>query len=95
MSNFKIKKSLSEKKDVGGTKPLGVDLDPNKDLKLVDDKDKGQQAYYKGQKMRYLDYYNEICTRGESNKKGKGVNTIGLFGGVNFDKNGKIIKGSN
>ena len=93
--SIKIKKSLSEKKDVGGTKPLGVDLDPNKDLKLVEDKDKGQQAYYKGQKMRYLDYYNELATRGERNKKKGSIDTIGLFGGVNFDKNGKIIKGSN
>ena len=91
MSNFKVKKSLSEKKNQGGTKPFGIDLDPNKDLKLVNDKDKGQQAYYKGQKMRYLDYYSEICSRGEKNKRGKGVDTIGMFGGVNFDKHGNII----
>ena len=92
MSNFKIKKSLSEKKDVGGTKPLGVDLDPHKDLKLVDDKDKGQQAYYKGQKMRYLDYYNEICTRGESNKKGKDI-SIGNFAGFRKGTLKKADKG--
>jgi len=92
MSNFKIKKSLSEKKDVGGTKPLGVDLDPNKDLKLVDDKDKGQQAYYKGQKMRYLDYYNELATRGERNKK-KGINTIGNFAGFGKGTLKKAYKG--
>ncbi len=66
MANIqKIKKSLSDRKNVGGTKPYGQDLDPNNDLKLVKDKDKGQQAYYKGRKMRYLDYYNEICVRGE------------------------------
>ena len=81
MANIKkFGKSVSDKKDVGGTKPLGVNLDPNDDLKLCKDKDKGQQAYYKGQKMRYLDYYSEICERGEKNKKGK-LSNIGLFGG--------------
>ena len=92
MANIlKIKKSLSERKNVGGTKPFGQELDPNKDLKLVKDKDKGQQAYYKGRKMKYLDYYNEICTRGEKNKLGKDF-SIGNYAGVSFDKDGKIIK---
>ena len=91
MANLKkIEKSLSDKTNVGGTKPFGVDLDPSNDLKLVEDKDKGQQAYYKGRKMRYLDYYNEICTRGEKNKNGK-LSSIGNFSGVSFDKSGKII----
>ena len=92
MANIKkIKKSLSETKDVGGTKPFGENLDPNNELKLVEDQDKGQQAYYKGRKMRYLDYYNEICTRGEKNKLGKDF-SIGNYAGVSFDKDGKIIK---
>ena len=92
MANIqKIKKSLSDRKNIGGTKPFGQDLDPNKDLKLVKDKEKGQQAYYKGRKMKYLDYYNEICTRGEKNKLGKDL-SIGYFGGISFDKQGKIIR---
>ena len=92
MANIKkIKKSLSETKDVGGTKSFGENLDPNNELKLVEDQDKGQQAYYKGRKMRYLDYYNEICTRGEKNKLGKDF-SIGNYAGVSFDKDGKIIK---
>ena len=81
------------KKDIGNlnNKKLGVQLDPDKKLKLVEDKDKGQQAYYKGQKMKYMDYIQEVGNRIERNKKGKGVENIGIFGGVSFDKEGNII----
>ena len=91
MSNNIIRKS-KPKKDIGNlnNKEFGCELDPSYKLCLSKDKDKGQQAYYKGRKMRYLDYYNEICTRGEKNKKGK-LSSIGNFSGVRFDKNGKII----
>ena len=56
MSNIKKEKNL---KNIGGHKPFGVDIDPNKDLCLAKDKEKGQQAYYKGSKMKYDDYVNE------------------------------------
>ena len=84
--------TMKNKKDIGNlnNKEFGVELDPNNDMKLVNDDNKGQQAYYKGRKMRYLDYYNEICTRGEKNKNGK-LSSIGNFSGVSFDKSGKII----
>tara|TARA_R100000750_G_scaffold10084_1_gene6667 strand:+ start:116 stop:379 length:264 start_codon:yes stop_codon:yes gene_type:complete len=86
---------LSKKrKNIGGTKLFGMDLDPNKDLCLVEDKDKGQKAYYKDQPMKYLDYYEELANRERKLEQGKdaGGSSIGIFAGMNFDKNGKIIK---
>ena len=81
------------KKDIGNlnNKELGVQLDPDNKLKLVEDRDKGQQAYYKGKKMKYMDYIQEVGNRVERNKKGKGVDNIGIFGGISFDKAGNII----
>tara|TARA_R100000773_G_scaffold14845_1_gene13563 strand:+ start:6896 stop:7147 length:252 start_codon:yes stop_codon:yes gene_type:complete len=81
-------------KDIGNlnNKQLGVQLDPSNNLKLEKDRDKGQQAYYKGQKIKYMDYIQEVGDRIERNKKGKGADNIGMFGGISFDKNGNIIK---
>ena len=81
------------KKDIGNlnNKEFGVHLDPDKKLKLVKDKDKGQQAYYKGKKMKYMDYMQEVSDRIERYKKGKGVDNIGIFGGLSFDNEGNII----
>jgi len=81
-------------KDIGNlnNKEFGCELDPDKKLCLTEDKDKGQQAYYKGSKMKYMDYMQEVTDRISRNRNGKGVENIGFFGGVNFDKNGKIIK---
>jgi len=83
----------SNKKDIGNlnNKEFGCQLDPDNKLKLVNDKDKGQQAYYKGKKMKYMDYMQEVSSRISRNKKGKGADNIGIFGGINFDKNGNII----
>lgn len=86
------KKDLDKsKKNIGGHKPFGVDIDPDNNLCLTECKEKGQQAYYKGSKMRYLDYYAEIGDRMSRVKHGKGISNIGSFAGVSFDKNGKII----
>ena len=74
MANIKIKKK-PEMKNIGGHKPFGVDLDPNEDLCLVKSEEKGQEAYYKGEKMRYMDYWNEICTRGRKAKLGKDLSS--------------------
>jgi len=81
------------KKDIGNlnNKQFNVELDPSKNLSLVEDKDKGQQAYYKGQKIKYMDYIQEVGDRITRNKQGKGADNIGMFSGVQFDKNGKII----
>ena len=83
----------SNKKDIGNlnNKQFGCQLDPDNKLKLVNDKDKGQQAYYKGKKIKYMDYMQEVSDRIVRNKKGKGADNIGMFGGVSFDKNGNII----
>ena len=88
-----IKKSTL-KKDIGNlnNKEFGCELDPDKKLCLTEDADKGQQAYYKGSKMKYMDYMQEVTDRISRNKKGKGADNIGFFGGVNFDKSGKIKK---
>ena len=86
---------MPKKKDIGNlnNKELGVELDPNNNLKLVNDKDKGQKAYYKGKPMKYMDYMQEVTNRVKRNKNGKGANNIGIFSvGVSFDDDGNIIR---
>ncbi len=94
MSKKNIIKKSKSKKDIGNlnNKDFGIELDPNNNLCLAEDKDNGQQAYYKGSEMKYMDYMQEVGDRISRGKKGKGVDNIGFFGGVSFDKNGKIIK---
>jgi len=90
------KKLKKNAKNIGGTVlPTGIDLDPNNDLTLVEDKVKGQEAYYKGKQVPYLDYMGELAEREAITNGGKDVykkTSIGLFGGVDFDKDGKIIR---
>ena len=88
---------MPDKKDIGNlnNKYFGCELDPNNNLKLVNDKDKGQKAYYKGKPMKYMDYMQEVSDRITRNNKGKGADSLGMFAGVSFDKNGKITKRSN
>ncbi len=74
----KVKKY--NKKNIGGHKPFGVDIDPNKDLCLAKDDEKGQQAYYKGSKMKYIDYYAEIGERMSRKKHGKGITNLTFAG---------------
>ena len=85
---------MENKKDIGNlnNKDFGCELDPSKNLKLVNDDKKGQQAYYKGKKIKYMDYMQEVSDRITRNKQGKGADNLGMFAGVNFDKNGKIIR---
>ena len=95
MSNKKIIiKKDKPIKDIGNlnNKKFGCELDPDNKLCLSEDADKGQQAYYKGKKIKYLDYMQEVTDRIGRRKRGKGVENIGYFGGINFDKDGKIIK---
>ena len=77
-----IRKS-KPKKDIGNlnNKEFGVELDPDNNLCLSEDADKGQQAYYKGGKMAYTDYINEVGHRINQGKKGKGTSNIGTFAG--------------
>ena len=85
---------MKNKKDIGNlnNKEFGCELDPTNKLKLVEDKEKGQKAYYNGKPMKYMDYMQEVTNRIERSKKGKGADNIGIFGGVSFDDNGNIIK---
>ena len=57
-----------------------MDLDPNKDLCLVEDDVKGQKAYYKDKPMKYLDYYEELANR--EIKLNQGKDTGGISAGV-------------
>jgi len=70
-------------KDIGNlnNKDFGVQLDPNNNLKLVEDEDKGQKAYYKNKPMKYMDYMQEVSDRIIRNKQGKGVDNFGSFSG--------------
>ena len=88
---------MKNKKDIGNlnNKDFGIQLDPSNNLKLVEDKDKGQKAYYNGKEMKYLDYMQEVSDRVIRNKNGKGADNLGMFAGVSFDKNGRITKRSN
>ena len=88
---------MKNKKDIGNlnNKDFGIQLDPSNNLKLVEDKDKGQKAFYKGKEMKYMDYMQEVSDRVIRNKNGKGADNLGMFAGVSFDKNGRITKRSN
>ena len=54
-------------KDIGNlnNKDFGVQLDPNNNLKLVEDEDKGQKAYYKNKPKKLV-----IGLFGINNEKG-------------------------
>ena len=85
---------MSKKKEIGNlnNKVFGCELDPTNKLELYEDIEKGQQAYYKGQKIKYMDYVQEVGDRVKRNKEGRGADNIGLFQGIQFDNNGNIIK---
>jgi hypothetical protein len=81
------------KKNDGGHKPFGLNLDPESNLVHNTHNDGSYSTYYKGSKMKYDDYLGELESRCYKNVAGKTVGkSIGLFGGVNFNENGKIIK---
>ena len=89
------KKLKKNAKNIGGTVlPTGVDLDPNNDLTLIEDNVKGQEAYYKGNQIPYLDYMGELAEREAVTNGGKDKYrnaSLGLFSGISFDKDGNII----
>ena len=92
----KPKKLKKGAKNIGGTKlPTGAELDPNKDFCLIESDTKGQEAYYKGKEVPYLDYMGELAEREVITNGGKDVYrnvSLGVFSGVNFDDDGNIIK---
>ena len=68
------KKLKKNAKNIGGTVlPTGVDLDPHNDLTLIEDKNKGQEAYYKGKQIPYLDYMGELAEREAITNNGKDI----------------------
>ena len=68
--NVKNKKDLKNKKDIGGNKIFGRDLDPKKELKLVENNERGQaEAYYKGERIKYIDYFGECLNRYDKSEK--------------------------
>ena len=76
------------------SKILGVDFDPHGDMQLDVKPDGDCEVKYKGSKIDYDTYVDEIEDRATRNQQGKSItrNSMGLFGGLSFDKNGKIIK---
>ena len=74
---------MKDKKDIGNlnNKEFGVELDPNKDLCLTEDAEKGQKAYYKGSEMKYLDYMAEVGDRIQKGRAGKGTTNSGSYAG--------------
>ena len=81
----KSKKLKNGAKNIGGTVlPSGVDLDPNNDFTLIEDSEKGQEAYYKDEQIPYLDYFGELAEREAITNDGKDAykkTSIGLFSG--------------
>ena len=92
----RVKKLKKNSKNIGGTVlPTGVDLDPNNDLTLIKDDVKGQEAYYKGKQIPYLEYMGELAEREAQTNGGKDAyrkTSLGMFSGISFDKDGKIIR---
>ncbi len=62
---------------------LGVDFDPNKDMEVDVKPDGDTEVKYKGQKIGYDTYVDELEDRAERHTKGKSITSksIGLFGG--------------
>ena len=88
----KPKKLKKGAKNIGGTKlPTGAELAPNKDFCLIEDKTKGQEAYYKGKKIKYLDYFGELAERETRVESGKVATSMSLGAFSGFGK-GKLKK---
>ena len=65
------------------SKILGVDYDPNQDMKVDVKPDGDCEVKYKGQNMDYDTYIDEIEERATNNQKGKSITAqaIGTFSG--------------
>ena len=83
-----------DKKDIGNLNnhAFNCELDPENKMKLVEDKEKGQKAFYKGEPMKYMDYIQEVGERVKRNKEHRGIENGSKFAGVNFNNAGKIIR---
>tara|TARA_Y100001951_G_scaffold103815_1_gene113595 strand:- start:1190 stop:1438 length:249 start_codon:yes stop_codon:yes gene_type:complete len=63
------------------SKILGTDYDPNNDMSLDIKPDGDCEVKYKGQKMDYMTYVDEIEERATRHQKGKPINSMGTFAG--------------
>ena len=75
------------------SKILGIDFDPKGDMQVDVKPDGDCSVKYKGSNMDYDTYVDELEERATRGQQGKSIiNSIGIFSGVSFDENGKIIK---
>jgi hypothetical protein len=63
------------------SKILGTDYDPNNDMSLDVKPDGDCEVKYKGQKMDYMTYVDEIEERATRHQKGKSIKSMGVFAG--------------
>ena len=65
------------------SKILGVDFDPNQDMQVDIKPDGDADVKYKGQKMDFNTYVDELEERADKHTKGKSITTksIGTFSG--------------
>ena len=65
------------------SKILGVDYDPNNDMKLKPKEDGDVDVDYKGGKMTFDDYVDEMESRATRNQEGKSLtsSSVGTFSG--------------
>ena len=75
------------------SKILGIDFDPKGDMQVDVKPDGDCSVKYKGSNMDYDTYVDELEERATRGQQGKSIiYSIGMFSGVSFDENGKIIK---
>ena len=75
------------------SKILGIDFDTKGDMQVDVKPDGDCSVKYKGSNMDYNTYVDELEERATRGQQGKSIiNSIGMFSGVSFDENGKIIK---
>ena len=75
------------------SKILGIDFAPKGDMQVDVKPDGDCSVKYKGSNMDYDTYVDELEERATRGQQGKSIiNSIGMFSGVSFDENGKIIK---
>ena len=65
------------------SKILGVDFDPNQDMEVDVKSDGDAEVKYKGDKMGFNSYIDELEERADRHSKGKSITTksIGTFSG--------------
>ena len=74
------------------SKILGVDYDPEGDMNLDVKPDGDCEVKYKGQKIDFDTYVDEIEERATKNQKGKPITSIRTFGGWGKGKLNKPYK---